>query len=187
MVFALKMVLLHSEYLTNLQDRGRFDVVQTTESCNGGVVTLGDEAEIVTTAHLVVFALGTLGCLLLIGCIDLLLAVEVLLVGRVDAEIGAFEQEFIPAQLTCTEVYKTFRVKGLPHISTLKVEVWSRTATRVTTQGDRLTRNNSFTLLDKALREVSVVGLQAIIVAHNDERAIARRGAFRESHTAIEG
>jgi hypothetical protein len=66
------------------------------------------------------------------------------------------------------------------------VEVWTGASSRIAAQTDWLTSHYTVTLFDESLREVPVIGLDTVVVADDDECAVARIGAFRESYLTVE-
>ena len=180
------MQLFHSKHLTDSQHFVCADAIQTTYCRYGGVVSCRNSAQVVTLAHLVVATLCREFVLLLVGISKHLLAIPILLVFRVDAKVCSLEQEVIATQIACAEVDKTLRVKRLSHIAALEMEVRASTATRVTTQRDRLTCDHPISSLDQSLGEVSVIGLDAIIVTNDYKSSVARIGSLREAYNTIE-
>ena len=100
-------------------------------------------------------------------------------------EIDSSEKNEVAAELSGLEVDDALGVEHLSHISALEVEVRARAATRIATEGNRLTCHYPVASLDQTLGEVSVVGLDAVVVTNNNECSIARIGRLREAHTTI--
>ena len=63
--------------------------------------------------------------------------------------------------------------------------MWSGASAGVASQTNRLACHYPVTHLNKTLREVAVVGLDAVVVADDNQCAVARIGAFREAYFAV--
>lgn len=111
---------------------------------------------------------------------------EVLPGVRVDAEERFFQQEGLAAQQSVLEVDEPLGVERLPVIAGLEMQVRPRAAPRRAAQTDDLPGLDPLVGLDHALRKVPVVGFQPVVVADDDQVAVAALVIFRNTHAAAE-
>ena len=86
-----------------------------------------------------------------------------------------------------TEVEQHGRIQGHATQAGFEVQVRTRRATRGTSQANHVAGSYHLILLHQLLRQVTIDGLQAVVVANHDVLAIALCLIFHHAHHAREG
>ena len=184
--------LPYAQRAADAQRRGARNAVELAEPRNGRAVTHRDAAQRVARTDPVVLRRSErfarlLGSLFVVGFG--LLVFEVLRGARMDIQIALFEQEGFAPQVAALEVDQSFGVERLSAIARLEVEMRAGAASRAAAVADDLPRLDPFVGVDDPLREVAVESFQSVVVADDDQVAVAagfgRRD--RDAHLAVEG
>ena len=96
----------------------------------------------------------------------------------------AIEGVVVAINISVDKVEYLLGVDSDTHVASLEVEMWTSAASSVTTKGDRSASFHILILLNKELREVTIHGLKAVVVAQDNIESVAVTLKFCEPYFA---